>query len=211
VIITLGGAFFTIFGVLLLIEALYILLRGPLLKLSPTGISTPWTGAVPWENVRGISLRPVKFRGISMFHQIWFRISSLSRANKSNRLLDLLPSFRTLRKGQLRINLIRASEHPEVVSTLARKLWTQRTSLDHEWVIDGSNEVNDALEKLGSIRSEGLPTEPSELLAQAEAVRASLEVLQSDARKRRRRFYLAFLITVVLIGAWFLLKLGFSF
>lgn len=210
-----GHLFVTAGAIVVLAGALvFLLLRLPSLGqprivLTPAGFRLPHAPLVPWSLVEGIWLEQVRDGNVvtqlTLFYRLIFYIPSLpERIRDFPWFMKISYRFRTPKaKKRLRVVLGGASEHPEAVYHLCRRLWTKNTGLDYPWFPDMTDEaaaayrqVDLTLARMNELKAQG--ADPMESARASEALDGTDVAMREDLELREKR--LRWMIVAALIA-----------
>lgn len=208
----ISGVFLLLFGLLLVLLAIPQVGK-PILVLSDSGFNTPAFGFIPWSAVQGIDKQERTYRGIKFSPLLIFYVPDLisfeSQFHAIYRLLNINKIIGlTLRHSDIK---------PDVILSVARRLWSECTGLEHYWSSYSSYEVNEAyrriyetikhekaqLDSICKAAEDNNELKVKTLLNQAESHEAKLrsdwKIINDDLKKKQRVLSYVTAIIVLLI------------
>jgi len=209
-LLSILGAFLLFFGLLLILLALPQVGK-PILILSDAGFKTPAFGFIPWSAVQGIDMQEREHRGIKFSPLLIFNVPNLQSFEGQFHRIYRLWNFKKIISLTLRHSDIK----PDVILSAARRLWSERTGLDHYWSSYSSYEVNEAHRRIAETIKHGKSQfdnicnaveEKNDLKAQAllnqvksnEAkLRSDWKIINDDLKKKQRLLNFVALIMMV--------------
>lgn len=211
----LTGTACLLFGVLMAPSALASIGK-PSLVLDRAGLRTPVDGWIPWSAVEGIYRQVLDHRGL-VRHVLCFSVPAYATVVQPihwvQRWLALF-GLGALRRGRVRVLLVKGREQPEAVEAVARHLWKSATGRQHLWIPELSTRVNQALRRLGDLErmmaspgemERALQDDANETVARMEQVaRDGLMVNQELNAQRRKQIAVGWvaLAVMLLLIAW---------
>lgn len=203
-----GSALFLLF----MAFVLFRLLPGvgkPALVMNRHGFRTPLHGMVPWYEVGGISLQKITIQSRTT-NTLTFQVESLAGEARALHWTERVLGAFGLGVGKRKVVpliLSGASEAPETVYAVARRLWHQQTGMNHEWSPMWSKEANQAARRthefIGRYKNPNASTEdivgdPDAALTDVQQFRRDVDTLKEEQRRAKARS--SWLLAIGILG-----------